>query len=184
MQRALEILIHGVRFCIHKFFFPYHYFGSHIAIDERVKIYNPRAISIADYVRLQDHVWLNVVEPTTDEVLKIGHHCDIGRNSFLTAKKSIVLEEYVLLAPNVFISDHSHRYDDPHLPILLHTNTEPKPVRIKWGTWIGTNSVILPGVTIGAHCVIGANSVVNRSMPDYSVAVGSPAKVVKKIPKF
>jgi acetyltransferase-like isoleucine patch superfamily enzyme len=56
-----------------------------------------------------------------------------------------------------------------------------KPVSIGRHTWLGQNAVILPGVSIGQHCVIGANSVVNRSIPDFSIAVGAPARVVKKL---
>jgi acetyltransferase-like isoleucine patch superfamily enzyme len=54
------------------------------------------------------------------------------------------------------------------------------PVTIGRGTWLGQNVVVLPGVTIGQHCVVGANSVVNSSIPDYSVAVGAPARVVRQ----
>jgi acetyltransferase-like isoleucine patch superfamily enzyme len=54
-----------------------------------------------------------------------------------------------------------------------------KPVAIGRNSWLGQNAVVLPGVTIGEHCVIGANSVVNRSIPDFSIAVGTPARVVK-----
>ncbi len=181
MQRFFELIIHGLRYYYHKMFLPYYFLGKNVAIDRWVRIYNPRDISIGDYVHLQENVWLNVVEPEVKKVLTIGKNCDIGRNSFLSAKQEITLEDYVLLAPNVYISDHSHRYDDKKVPIVLQGMTKPLPVRIGSGTWIGINSVILPGVTIGKNCVIGAGSVVNTSIPDFSVAVGSPAKVVRKI---
>jgi len=58
-----------------------------------------------------------------------------------------------------------------------------QPVRIGAGSWIGYGSVVLPGAHIGRHVVIGANSVVTGTIPDYSVAAGVPARVIKEIPR-
>lgn len=183
MQRLLEIFIHLTRYTFHRLFVPYAHFGTRVAIDREVRIYNPRAMRIGSRVHLQDRVWLNVVSDLSAVSLSIGDDCDLGRGCFLSAHTSVILEKSVLLAPNVCISDHSHAFDDPTRPIIAQGITEPKPVRIGTGTWIGINAVILPGVTIGRNCVIGANSVVNRDIPDYSVAAGSPARIIKKISK-
>lgn len=180
-QRAAELITHGLRYYFHKCILPYGFLGGAVAIDSGVKVYNPAAISIGHRVHLQECVWLNVVQPTTKILLQIGDECDIGRNCFISAKHSISLEENVLIAPNVFISDHSHRIDQLDTPIAKSGTTTPRTVCIGAGSWIGTNCVILPGVHIGKHVVIGANSVVNTDIPDYSVAVGAPAKVVKKL---
>lgn len=167
----------------HTYFLHYFHFGKNIRIDANVKIYNAGDISLGDSVHLQDGVWLNVIQTQHRKVLTIGDHCDIGRHCFITAKESVILEHDVLLAPNVFISDNSHRYDDLTQPIGVQETTTPKPIRIGEGSWIGINCVILPGVTIGKHCVIGANSVVNTSIPDFCVAAGSPARIVKRLRK-
>jgi acetyltransferase-like isoleucine patch superfamily enzyme len=84
-----------------------------------------------------------------------------------------------LLGRNVHISDHTHAFENINTPIIQQGINGIAPVSIGRGTWLGQNVVVLPGVTIGRHCVIGANSVVKSSIPDFSVAVDAPARVVK-----
>jgi acetyltransferase-like isoleucine patch superfamily enzyme len=79
----------------------------------------------------------------------------------------------------VYITDQNHGYERIDIPISMQTQPE-KMVSIGDGSWIGAGSVILPGSEIGKHVAIGANSVVNGVIPDFSVAVGSPARVVKR----
>jgi len=92
----------------------------------------------------------------------------------------VLIEEYVLLARNVHIADHAHAFENIDVPIMEQGINRIAPVTIGRETWLGQNVVVLPGVTIGKHCVIGANSVVNSSIPDYCVAVGAPARVVRQ----
>jgi acetyltransferase-like isoleucine patch superfamily enzyme len=87
------------------------------------------------------------------------------------------------LARNVYISDHAHAYENLDMPIMHQGIDSIAPVSIGRNTWLGENAVVLPGVTIGQHCVIGANAVVNTSIPDFSVAVGAPARVVRQFNK-
>ena len=94
------------------------------------------------------------------------------------ASKEVVIENDVLLADKVFISDCNHEYKDLDTPIQNQGIRFVKPVRIGEGSWVGDN-VCVCGASIGKHCVIGANSVVTNDIPDYSVAVGNPAKVIK-----
>jgi acetyltransferase-like isoleucine patch superfamily enzyme len=79
----------------------------------------------------------------------------------------------------VYITDQNHGYERIDVPISMQTQPE-KMVTIGEGSWIGAGSVILPGSNIGKHVAIGANSVVTGVIPDYSVAVGSPARVIKR----
>ena len=97
----------------------------------------------------------------------------------MSAAKQIIIDEEVLLARNVYISDHMHKHTDTHMAILRQGVDKIQPVRIKRGAWIGQNVVVCPGVTIGIGAVVGANSVVTRDIPDFAIAVGAPAKVVK-----
>jgi acetyltransferase-like isoleucine patch superfamily enzyme len=90
-----------------------------------------------------------------------------------------VLEEDVLIASNVYISDHMHKYSDPETPILAQGIDKIQPVLIGRGAGLGQNVVVCPGVRIGKGAVIGANSVVNKNIADFSVAVGAPARIVK-----
>jgi acetyltransferase-like isoleucine patch superfamily enzyme len=90
------------------------------------------------------------------------------------------LEENVLIARNVYISDHIHNFDTPGLPVMAQGVGKVLPVTIGRGAWLGQNVVICPGVSIGRGAVIGANSVVNSNIPEYSLAVGAPARVVRQ----
>jgi len=80
---------------------------------------------------------------------------------------------------NVYITDQNHGYEDVDRPISVQTMPE-KPVRIGRGSWLGYGTVVLPGSDIGEHVVVGANSVVTGVIPSFSVAVGSPARVVRR----
>lgn len=91
---------------------------------------------------------------------------------------TITIEDDVLFGPNVSVYSSTHKFADPTIPIK-DQGYIIAPVLLKKGCWIGVNSVILPGVTIGRNVVIGANSVVNKDIPDFAVAVGSPARVIK-----
>jgi acetyltransferase-like isoleucine patch superfamily enzyme len=113
-------------------------------------------------------------------MIKISNHVHIGSYNIIGARESIILEDNVLIGPHVMIGDHSHQYENIEIPIKLQESTEGGPVRIERDSWIGANVFILPNVTIGRHSVIGANSVVNRDIPPYSVAVGAPARVIKQ----
>jgi acetyltransferase-like isoleucine patch superfamily enzyme len=113
-------------------------------------------------------------------MIKISNNVYIGSYNIIGARESIILEDNVLIGPHVMIGDHSHQYENIEIPIKLQESTEGGPVRIERDSWIGANVFILPNVTIGRHSVIGANSVVNRDIPPYSVAVGAPARVIKQ----
>lgn len=110
----------------------------------------------------------------------IESHAGIGMGATISAAEQVIIEEYVLLARNVYISDHSHAFEDVTVPIMNQGIEGISPVRIGRQSWIGQNAVVLPGAKIGVHCIIGANSVVNAIIPDYSVAVGAPARVIKR----
>jgi acetyltransferase-like isoleucine patch superfamily enzyme len=179
-SRITEIIIHIYRYSIHKYLYGYQYFGSRIAIGKDVKVNNASSISVESYVHLQDNVWLNAL-PTKRLSIVIKEGCDIGRNTFISSVHSITLESNVLIAPNVFISDHSHKYALLSKPISHQGITKPKPVHIGAGSWIGINAVILPGTTIGKHSIVAANSVVKGKIPAYSIVAGTPAKVVKSL---
>lgn len=85
-----------------------------------------------------------------------------------------------MIGPNVYIADCQHEFSDIKIPLIDQgINSYTNKIKIGDGTWIGINSCILGNVSIGDNCVIGANSFVNKDIPEYSVAVGSPAKVIK-----
>lgn len=157
--------------------------GKKCSIAPPLRFGNLSNVELGSYVTIHTNCWIQVLKSDKNDnlpVIRINDHVGIGMDSTISAVKSIVLEEYVFTARNVYISDHTHNYDDINKPISNQSVCNVAEVRIGAHTWLGQNSVILPGVTIGRHCVIGANSVVNTDIPDYSVAVGAPAKIVKR----
>ncbi len=106
----------------------------------------------------------------------IGHNTRIGIGSVLIGP--VHIGDHVRLAQNVVVSALNHNYQDVSLPISEQGITT-SDVYIGDETWIGANSVILPGIFIGKHCVIAAGSVVTKNVSSYSVVAGNPARVVK-----
>jgi putative colanic acid biosynthesis acetyltransferase WcaF len=111
--------------------------------------------------------------------LTVGDNSWVGSDVELYNLDHITIGNDVWTGHHVYITDQNHGYENVALPISQQSQPE-RAVVIGDETWLGYGSVVLPGVTIGKHVVIGANSVVTRDIPDYSVAVGSPARVVRK----
>lgn len=115
-----------------------------------------------------------------------GDDVQINDYVHISAIESVEIGNHVLIASHVYISDNSHGiYDgtindsDPSTPPKSRAY-KVAPVKIENNVWIGEGVIIMPGVEIGEGCVIGAHSVVTKSIPKYSIAVGSPAKVIKE----
>ncbi|HJT81392.1 MAG TPA: acyltransferase [Chthoniobacterales bacterium] len=92
-----------------------------------------------------------------------------------------MIEPRVLMAGNVYISDHTHEHRSRTIAIKDQGVTSVSPVRIREGAWLGQNVVICPGVTVGRNAVVGANSVVRNDVPDFCIFAGAPAKFIRKI---
>jgi acetyltransferase-like isoleucine patch superfamily enzyme len=119
-------------------------------------------------------------EMVSDPVIRVGDRCLIGKGSGIVGHLEIVIGDDVWTGHHVYITDQNHGYADRDLPISQQVMPE-RPVSIGDGSWLGHGTVVLPGARIGRHVVIGANSVVTGEIPDYSVAAGVPARVVKTI---
>ncbi len=158
-------------------------YGRNVYLFPGVRIVRPQYVCIGDDVTIgrNTDIFVHPEDPDSKEcVIEIGNHVHIGINNIIGARKKIVLEENVLIGPHVMIGDHSHHYENVDIPIKFQAATEGGTVRIERDCWIGANVFIMPKVTIGRHTVVGANSVVNQNIPPYSVAVGAPARVVKR----
>jgi acetyltransferase-like isoleucine patch superfamily enzyme len=112
-------------------------------------------------------------------VVRIGDRCLIGRGSGVVGHLAIDIGNDVWTGQHVYITDQNHGYEDVTLPISRQTQPE-RPVTIGDGSWLGTGCVVLPGATIGKHVAVGANSVVTGELPDFCVAVGAPARVIRR----
>jgi acetyltransferase-like isoleucine patch superfamily enzyme len=108
--------------------------------------------------------------------LKIGDGSSIHDNFLISCNDTITLGRHVGLANGVFLSDANHIYHNKDIPPLLSPNEFGKPIRIDDFCWLGINTVVLPGVSIGKQCVVAANSVVTKDVPDYTMVIGNPAR--------
>jgi len=118
-------------------------------------------------------------EMVTNPVVRIGDRCLIGRGTSIIGHLAIEIGDDVYTGMNVYITDQNHGYENLDLPIGKQLPNE-QSVAIGKSSWIGSGAIILPGSKIGDHAVIGANSVLTGDIPSYSVAVGSPARVVRQ----
>jgi len=111
--------------------------------------------------------------------IKIGSYCTINRFAILAGHGGLEIGDNVLIAPNVIINPQNHIFKDPDLPIWKQ-GISCDGIKIEDDVWLGAGAIILDGVTIGKGSIIGAGAVVTKAIPQYSVAVGVPAKVIKK----
>ena len=102
----------------------------------------------------------------------IGSGVSIMNGALMMAAGGITIEDKVLIAANVKLITNNH---DPYERDILTC----RPILIKEGAWVGAGATILPGVTVGKYAIVGSDSVVTKDIPDYAVAVGTPAKVIK-----
>lgn len=147
-------------------------------------IFNERYIHIGAATMLGPGITLSAgmvpgQECLADPVVRIGDRCLIGKGSGIVGHFSITIGDDVWTGHHVYITDQNHGYSDITRPISVQTMPE-RPVVIGDGSWIGHGTVVLPGSVIGRHVTIGANSVVTGEIPDYSVAVGNPARVIRR----
>ena len=120
----------------------------------------------------------NITKPS----IIVGNRCYIGFGftALSTANSKIEIGNDVLFASNVLITSENHGIDPETSIPYMNQELTGNEVSIGDGCWIGEKVIILPGVKIGKKCVIGAGSVVTKSVPDFSIAVGNPAKVIKR----
>lgn len=182
IYRILQIFPQSVVF-LYSQLIRYQFFswGSKSRIDPPAKLNEPNLIVIGNYVKICEHAWLNAKDDRKDgkPTLIIGDGTFIGRFVHINAWQQVVIEKNVLIAERVFISDADHRYDNIEIPIRLQGDFFKGSVFLKEGCWLGSGTVILPGVTIGRNSVVAANAVVTKDVPDYTVVAGVPAVEIR-----
>src|SRR4051794_4336395 len=140
-------------------------FGQASVLQPPIRIAGERRISIGANVFVGSDSWLDVPQPGASVALRIGDGTSISGHCVLSAVSSVKIGRKVLMARNVYVSDHNHRFDDIGAPIIEQGASAPLPVEIGDGAWLGENVVVCPGVSIGAGAVIGANAVVLNDVP-------------------
>ncbi len=150
------------------------------------RIIKPLRIIHSEYMTIEKNVCIDsyaYLIATTDLVRQpqfiIREGTKIGNFNHISCAKKLEIGKSVLTADRVYISDNFHQYNDINLPIIRQSIGSKGEVYVGDNTWIG-DGVCIISCRVGKNCVIGANSVVLDDIPDYSVAVGAPAKVVKR----
>jgi acetyltransferase-like isoleucine patch superfamily enzyme len=127
---------------------------------------------------LEPGVWITM---PGDARVRIGEGTFLNMGVMVAADQLVEIGDHCMLANGCFVSDVSHRYDDPRKPITWQGFESKGPTTIGDNCWLGANVVVTSGVTIGERCVIGANSVVTKDVEPYSIVAGAPAKLIRKI---
>ena len=161
----------------------FYHFGRQSSLAMPFRSGNEHRISIGNGVFVGPGSWIQVVSddcPGVDPVILLEDDVSISGDCTITAVSRVTIHKGALIARFVHISDHSHGTGDPLVHIKSQTLSNIAAVTIGEGAWLGHGVVICPGVTIGRNAVIGANSVVRDDVPDGCVAVGAPARIVRR----
>jgi acetyltransferase-like isoleucine patch superfamily enzyme len=135
-------------------------------------------LEIGPNVLLEPGVWITA---PGDARIRIGAGTFLNLGVMVAAQELVEIGSHCMLANGCFVSDASHRYGDPDVPLTWQGFETKGPTRIGDNCWLGANVVVTSGVTIGERCVIGANSVVTRDIEPFSLAAGAPAHVMRRI---
>ena len=154
----------------------YQHRGKHSVIHRSARMDTPpyRKFSLGDYSVVESFACIN---NAVGDVL-IGNHTRIGLHNTIIGP--VKIGNHVNLAQGITVTALNHNFDDTNKRID-EQGVSTKAVTIEDDVWIGANAVILPGVTIGNHCVVAAGAVVTKDVPPHSLVAGVPAKVIKQI---
>ena len=154
----------------------YQHRGKHSVIHRSARMDTPpyRLFSLGDYSVIESFACIN--NAVGDVV--IGDHTRIGLHNTIIGPVDI--GNHVNLAQGITVTALNHNFSDTNKRID-EQGVSTNPVTIEDDVWVGTNAVILPGVTIGEHCVVAAGAIVTKDVPPHSLVAGVPAKVIKKI---
>lgn len=153
-------------------------FGG-VTFGNNVQIIGIKNLRVGAGTCIGDDSWLNVCIRDEKTRMRIGKCVLIGRRGTISTAGYLEIGDYTTLAPNVFVSDADHEYKDIMLPVLSKGITANRSVCIEENCWFAINSVVTGNLTIGRGSVIGANAVVLKDVPPFSVVVGNPSRIVK-----
>jgi acetyltransferase-like isoleucine patch superfamily enzyme len=135
-------------------------------------------LTIGKNTLLEPGCWITIAP---EGRVSIGEGCFLNLNTMIASQNEVTIGDHTMFANHCFVSDASHRYDNPDIPVTWQGFDSKGPTRIGSNCWFGIGCVVTTGVTIGDRCVVGANSVVTRDLPPGVIAAGAPAKVIRAI---
>jgi acetyltransferase-like isoleucine patch superfamily enzyme len=133
-------------------------------------------LEIGENTLFEPGVWITA--PGSARV-RIGSGTFLNRGVMIASLHLVEIGDHCMFANGCFMTDANHRFEDPIKPVPWQGFTTKGPTRIDDNVWCGANVVVTSGVTIGERSVIGANSVVTRDIPPFSIAAGAPARVLR-----
>lgn len=155
-----------------------------VSLGKNLIIHNPQCIYFGKGVGVGDNTYFGPIVSYNGEKyhpkVEIDDNTWIGKNSSIAAIYGVSIGKNVLFAGNVHITDHSHGYELPDVPITKQKLISKGPVVIEDQCWLGFNCEILSGVHIGRHSIVAARAVVTKDVPAYSIVAGNPAKIIKQ----
>ena len=155
--------------------------NSNVYISSSVNFIGKKRVKIESGSVIGDDSWFNVNKRELNKTrISIGRNSYIGKRNFFSSGKSINIGEYAMTGINCSFLGSDHKIDDPFKPYISTGVTDDAEINIGINVWLGANVTILGDVSIGNGCIIGANSLVLNNIPEYSIAVGNPAKVIKR----
>jgi acetyltransferase-like isoleucine patch superfamily enzyme len=189
-------------FFLRKLFYPllFQKVGKRVVFGRNITFRHPHKISIGDNSVIDDNVVLDAKGEANDGI-RIGQNAYLGRNTILSCKEgSIYLDDYCNISANCsllseteirlgkycflagecyLVAGGNHSFEAISRPIMFQPSVSRGGIKIEEDVWLAAGVIVLDGITIGRGSVVGAGSVVTRSLPEYSVAFGSPARKVR-----
>ena len=158
------------------------FFGKDARIEYPSNIPDAKFVSVGDNTTILKNSRIQVYNALTGNRanVTIGHNCYIGSSLSILAGANVEIGDDVLIASNVLITSEDHGINPESEIPYMNQPLICKPVKIGSGTWIGEKVSVLPGVTIGQRCIIGTSAVVTKDIPDFCLAVGIPARIIKR----
>ncbi|WP_320150901.1 acyltransferase [uncultured Tolumonas sp.] len=184
----ISLLMDNIKFHIYKMKTKHIYSNMFKCIGKGTVIFPPLMFRYTEYAKIGENVIIRggarielIKKNKNKPELIIGNDVNIEQNVHIICGNKIIIGDKVSITGNVAIVDVEHPYDDISSSIKIgdRVQYDGNYVEIGNGSFIGFGSVILPNVKIGKYAVIGANSVVNVNVPDFSVAAGNPIKIIK-----
>jgi acetyltransferase-like isoleucine patch superfamily enzyme len=161
------------------------FFGAGSTVLKPLRIHGARWMYVGTKVLILDSAWLLALPSTEraekrEPLITIGDGTYIGHFSHIVAVEDVQIGKKVMIADRVYISDNIHSFEDVSLPIIDQPVRFRSAVVIGDGAWIGENACII-GARVGRNCVVSANSVVTKDVPDFCVVAGVPARIVQHL---
>lgn len=173
---VIKSIAKKIRYCL--LYIRYYYKFASVASDAVIfrptKLLNVKHVDIGSKSYILEGLRLECIEQYNDQHftphISIGKGVEIGQGVQISCASEIIIEDHVGIGPYCMINDVTHGHEGTGEAYLLQ-DIKTKPIRIGEGTMLGHGVIVLPGVTIGKYCMIGANAIISKDIPDYTLVV-------------